>query len=93
MPSVAEDAEMMWIEDVLSRFLPILNGDIMRAMLPANCGELRELLAKCLPTLILVKYIDIGYVDNYLSTHPNYPTVLLLADEFTTSAQSLQQRH
>jgi len=37
----AEEMENMWIDDALTRFLPILNGDIMRILIPSPSKELR----------------------------------------------------
>lgn len=71
---------MLWIEDAIPRFLPILNGDIMRVLIPFFSTELRDLLSKCLPTLIVVKYTDIDYINTYLTTHTSYPTLVLLTE-------------
>lgn len=84
---------MVWIDDAIPRFLPILNGDIMRLLLPSSDKVLKDFLARCIPALIIVKYTGFDYIHNYLNDHNAYPTILLLSSDLTNQAEHLQQMH
>jgi hypothetical protein len=55
--------------------------------------DLRELLARCLPTLIIIKYLDLDYIHNYVNGHMDYPTIVLLSEELSGHAQELQETY
>ena len=51
------------------------------------------MLARSLPTLIIVKYMNLDYINSYLNSHPSYPTIVLLDDDLTERAEQLQHLH